>query len=53
MTKEQIELAHKMSASGITWGVIASYFNVTPSTLIKYRKKYDNNNQISGANASG
>ena len=46
MTKEQIELAQRMSDTGITWEVIASYFGVNQATLRKYRKKYDNNNKI-------
>ena len=40
MTNEQIEQAQQMHTEGISWQIIASYFGVSQSTLLKHRKHY-------------
>ena len=41
MTKEQMQKALEMKDKGLSWLIIASYFNMTTDTLRKYRKYYE------------
>ena len=45
MSNYQLELAIQMHENGVSWNVIANHFNVTPATLLKYRKLYDTKKQ--------
>ena len=41
MTNEQIKQANAMNDSGISWSIIASYYGLTTTQLLKERKHYD------------
>ena len=47
MTKQQIEQAQQMNKAGVSWAVIASYFGVSQGKLLKYRKHYDKQTNLS------
>ena len=44
MTNEQLQ-AKMMNGAGITWAIIASHFNICPTTLRKQLKLYDATNE--------
>lgn len=41
MTKQQMQKALEMKETGLSWLIIASYFNMTTDTLRKHRKHYE------------
>jgi len=41
MTKQQMQKALEMKDKGLSWLIIASYFNMTTDTLRKHRKHYE------------
>ena len=43
MNTQQLEQAKEMHDSGITWDIIASFFNTNRKQLRKQMKAYDNN----------
>ena len=41
LTKEQMQTAKQLHQSGVTWSVVATYFNLSQAQLLKNRKHYD------------
>ena len=41
MTKQQMQQVLEMKDKGLSWSIIASYFNMTTNTLRKHRKHYE------------
>lgn len=45
LSEHQLQQAKMMNGAGITWAIIASHFNICPTTLRKQLKLYDSTNK--------
>jgi transposase-like protein len=46
MTEQQLKQARMMHDAGVNYSIIASHYNICPTTLRKKLKAYDNKSEI-------
>ena len=53
MTHEQLKQARMMHNAGVNYSIIASHYNICPTTLRRKLKDFDNESEIHSAPKTG